>query len=211
MQLTKFTHACLRLEKDGVVLVVDPGNFSESEALDGADAVIITHGHADHLDVDKITKAYATNPDLVVLAPADAAEQLAPLGSAVTVVAAGERHEVAGFHLATYGGEHATIVEGYPVPQNVGYLIDGSLYYPGDSFFVPQGVEVRTLMAPASAPWMKIAETIAFVRAIQPQRVHPTHDAILSDAGRGMVDSWFERAGGSDYARLPIGQPVDLD
>ena len=39
MMLTKFTHACVRLEKDGKVLVFDPGNFSEADrALAGADA-----------------------------------------------------------------------------------------------------------------------------------------------------------------------------
>ena len=56
---------------------------------------------------------------------------------------------------------------------------------------------------------MKIAETIAFVRAVQPERVHPTHDALLSDLGRGIVDAWFERAGGADFSRLPIGEAVD--
>ena len=115
---------------------------------------------------------------------------------------------MAGFSVATFGGEHATIVEGFPVPPNVGYLVDDALYYPGDSFFVPD-VAVETLLAPASAPWMKMAETIAFVRAIQPHRVHPTHDAVLSDIGRSMVDAWFERAGGAPYRRLPIGEPVE--
>jgi hypothetical protein len=90
----------------------------------------------------------------------------------------------------------------------VGYLVDDALYYPGDSFVVP-GVAVETLLAPASAPWLKIAETIAFVREVQPVRVHPTHDAVLSDVGRAMVDAWFERAGGADFSRLPIGQAVE--
>lgn len=208
MKITKFTHACVRLERDGSVLVIDPGNFSEPEAVDGADAVIITHNHADHLEPVTIMSAYEKNPDLRVLAPADALELLSDLGDAVTAVATGERHDVAGFAVATYGGEHATIVEGFQVPQNVGYLVDDSLYYPGDSFAAP-GVAVETLFAPASAPWMKIAETIAFVRAVQPERAHPTHDAILNNMGRALVDAWFERAGGAEFSRLPIGEPVN--
>ena len=115
---------------------------------------------------------------------------------------------MAGFAVATYGGEHATIVEGFPVPQNVGYLVDDALYYPGDSFVVP-GVAVETLLAPASAPWMKVAETIGFVRAIAPARVHPTHDALLSEAGQRTVDAWFERATNADFSRLPIGETVE--
>ena len=46
MKLTKYTHACVRLEKESGVLVLDPGTFSESaEALAGADAVLVTHEH----------------------------------------------------------------------------------------------------------------------------------------------------------------------
>src|SRR3712207_6911077 len=44
VRVTKFTHSCLRLEGDGV-LVVDPGAFSERSALEGADAVLVTHEH----------------------------------------------------------------------------------------------------------------------------------------------------------------------
>jgi L-ascorbate metabolism protein UlaG (beta-lactamase superfamily) len=209
MKIRKFTHACVRLEHNGGVLVIDPGNFSEPEAVDGADAVIITHKHPDHLEPATIRAAYRANPDLRVLAPADAVELLADLGSSVTAVAAGERHEVAGFAVATYGGEHATIVAGFPVPQNVGYLVDDALYYPGDSFAAPD-VEVDTLLVPASAPWMKIAEAIDFVRAVAPRRAHPTHDALLSDAGKQTVDAWFERATSAQFSRLPLGQATAL-
>ncbi|HEX2248523.1 MAG TPA: MBL fold metallo-hydrolase, partial [Arthrobacter sp.] len=46
MLLTKFTHSCVRLERDGQVLVLDPGNLSEvDQALDGAGTVLITHEH----------------------------------------------------------------------------------------------------------------------------------------------------------------------
>lgn len=51
MRLTKYTHACVRLEHDGRVLVIDPGIWSEPVALTGADAVLVTHEHADHLDI----------------------------------------------------------------------------------------------------------------------------------------------------------------
>ena len=42
MRITKYSHSCLRVEGDGV-LVVDPGVFSERSALDGVDAVLVTH------------------------------------------------------------------------------------------------------------------------------------------------------------------------
>ena len=50
MLITKFTHSCVRLEKAGRVLVIDPGMWSEAGALLGADAVLVTHEHVDHVD-----------------------------------------------------------------------------------------------------------------------------------------------------------------
>ena len=53
MRLIKYAHACVRVEDDGAVLVIDPGAFTEPAALDGVDAVLITHEHFDHLDVER--------------------------------------------------------------------------------------------------------------------------------------------------------------
>ena len=43
MRITKFGHACVRVEYAGTTLVIDPGVFTQPEALTGADAVLITH------------------------------------------------------------------------------------------------------------------------------------------------------------------------
>lgn len=79
MLLTKFTHSCVRLEKDGAVLVIDPGTFSEvEEALAGAGTVLVTHVHADHYDADRLVAALAASPGLTVYAPRQVVEELAP-------------------------------------------------------------------------------------------------------------------------------------
>ena len=54
MRITKFGHSCVRLEHDGRVVVLDPGMFTDAEALDGADAVVITHEHPDHYLADHL-------------------------------------------------------------------------------------------------------------------------------------------------------------
>ena len=56
MRLTKYTHACVRLERDGSVLVIDPGIWSEPHALLGTHAVLVTHEHCDHLYWDHIDR-----------------------------------------------------------------------------------------------------------------------------------------------------------
>ena len=50
LTLSTWGHACVRIERDGRRLVLDPGAFSDPAALDGADAVLITHAHPDHVD-----------------------------------------------------------------------------------------------------------------------------------------------------------------
>ncbi|HXO14185.1 MAG TPA: MBL fold metallo-hydrolase [Mycobacterium sp.] len=47
MRITKLGHSCVRLEKDGAVLVIDPGVWTDAAAaLAGAAAVMITHEQA---------------------------------------------------------------------------------------------------------------------------------------------------------------------
>ncbi|MEO3888091.1 MBL fold metallo-hydrolase [Nonomuraea sp. B5E05] len=57
MKVTKFTHACVRVEHEGRRLVIDPGTWSEPSALDGADAVLVTHEHGAHADVLRLLGA----------------------------------------------------------------------------------------------------------------------------------------------------------
>src|SRR4051812_4394562 len=182
MRLVKYTHACVRLEKDGGVLVIDPGAFSEAgTALEGADAVVITHEHPDHLDADALKAAAAANPDLTVLTNPELATTL-DVGVRVTPVAAGDEVTAAGFALRGYGSRHAHIHGDLPDLANIGVLVDEELYYPGDSWALP-GVPVQTLLLPTSAPWVKVGEAIDFALAVRPERAFSTHDAMLNEIG----------------------------
>ena len=60
--LTKKFHACVRLEKGGRTLVLDPGGFGEEDAAVGADAVLVTHEHPDHFDEGRLRTAMEANP-----------------------------------------------------------------------------------------------------------------------------------------------------
>jgi L-ascorbate metabolism protein UlaG (beta-lactamase superfamily) len=194
VQLTKFTHACVRLESDGRVLVIDPGVWSEPEALDGAHAVLVTHEHADHVDVDQLA-----GRGLPVFAPADADIP----GLEFTAVTSGERFTAAGFAVTAVGGRHALIYDGLPDCANLGYLVDG-VYHPGDSLHVP-AEPVDTLLVPAHGSWMKLVEAIDFARAVAPRRAVPVHDAQLNERGLGSVNAWFAERAGCAYAYLSPG------
>lgn len=210
MQITKFTHSCLRIEGDGV-LVVDPGGFSERSALTGADAVLITHEHPDHLDVEAVTEAVRQRPGLKVFVHPDVLPKTEDFAAAVTTVEPGAEFQAAGFTVRAVGGQHAVIHPDLPRIANVGYLIsDGTanLYHPGDSYHVPEGTTVETLFVPLHAPWAKVSETIDFVRTVRPERAFALHDGLLNDNAFGIYQGLMDRLSGTTYARLAPGSTI---
>jgi L-ascorbate metabolism protein UlaG (beta-lactamase superfamily) len=207
MRLVKYSHSCVRLEGDGV-LVIDPGGFSEPAALDGVDAVLITHEHPDHLNLDALTEKLAGRPEVRIFTHAEVLPKLGDLASVTTTVDSGEEFTAAGFGVRAYGGRHAVIHPDFPSVANLGYLVDGSVYHPGDSFDVPADATVDTLFVPVSAPWLKAAESIEFVRAVKPRRAFALHDALLNQNGYGLVDGLMTRLSGAEYRRLGAGESV---
>ncbi len=210
MRLIKYTHACVRVESDAAVLVIDPGSFTERVALDGVDAVLITHEHVDHLNVDALADELGKRPAVRVFTHPAVAAKLEALAGAVTTVASGDEFEAAGLQVKAYGGWHAEIHPDVPRVPNLGFLVGDSLYHPGDSFDVPEGATVDTLFVPISGPWLKISEAVEFVRAVAPRRAFALHDWLLSEAGFAVTDANMAKLSRCDYARLASGAQVSL-
>jgi len=213
VKLTKFNHSCVRLEDGSNTLVIDPGSFSTpADALTGADGVLITHEHADHVDVDALLAAAAGHTDLRVWAPASLAGSLAPLGERFTAVGVGEEFDAVGFGVSTVGGQHALIHPLVPIVTNVGYVVNELLYHPGDSFIVPPK-PVDTVLVPIHAPWSKVGEVIDFVIATKAKQSFQIHDGLLNAIGLGMVEGMATRfAGvyGSSFSHLDATDSVEL-
>jgi len=202
-RITKYQHACFIVSKAGKSVIVDPGEWSDDFASpQGVVAVIITHEHADHCDAAKLAEITSDNPDVTIFAHPSVVAQLGDLPTQAVIV--GEVVTTGGFSLQFVGGEHARIDSSIPAIANLGVIIDNDLYYPGDSFAVPE-TPIKTLALPVSAPWMKLSEAADFVRAVKPETVFPTHDAILSDKGKQLVDRMLGaicQQLGATYTRL---------
>ncbi|RIV39520.1 MBL fold metallo-hydrolase [Micromonospora radicis] len=208
MRLTKYAHSCLRVEHDGGVLVVDPGVFSDpAVALDGVDAVLITHEHPDHVDVEAVDRQLARRP-FAIHGPAALAGTLGDAAEVLHPVSPGESFTAAGVPVRAYGGRHAVIHPDIPVVDNLGYLLADVAYHPGDSLVVPD-VPVDTLFAPIHAPWSKFSEVVDFIRAVAPRRVFALHDALLNERGHAVLDRQYTALSGSDYQRLEPGSRID--
>jgi L-ascorbate metabolism protein UlaG (beta-lactamase superfamily) len=212
MRLTKFGHACIRLDGHGSTLVIDPGGFSEDASVANADAILITHEHPDHFIEDRVRAAAAANPGLQIWTVAAVAESLTGLGSQVHVVGDGDAFTAAGFEVEAHGILHAEIHPEIPRIKKTGFLIDQRLFHPGDALTVPDK-PIETLMLPLHAPWSRTAELIDWVREVAPGRAFAVHDGALNAIGLALVGGLLGDRGpgiGTEYRRLEPLEQVDL-
>ncbi|MEU7026312.1 MBL fold metallo-hydrolase [Streptomyces sp. NPDC046275] len=210
MKLTKNTHACVRLEKDGRTLVIDPGMFTEEDAALGADVLLVTHEHPDHFDEGRLRAALDGNPAAELWTLRSVAERLtAAFPGRVHTVGDGDAFEAGGFDVQVHGELHAVIHPDIPRITNVGFLVDGAVFHPGDALTVP-GRPVETLFLPVMAPWNKISEVIDYVREVKPARAYDIHDALLTDLARPIYDRQIGALGGTDHRRLAPGDSAEI-
>lgn len=209
MRLTKLGHACVRIGDGTTEVVIDPGMFSGPDVLDGADAVLITHEHPDHYEVANLRGSDA--PIYTIGAVAARIREEAPdVAERVRVVRPEQRLTVGTVGVRVIGELHAVIHPDLPRFNNSGYLldVDGTrVFHPGDALTGP-GEDVDVLLAPVSAPWMKVSEGIDFARSVGAARNVAIHDRVYSAMGLAVADTHFGRilgAAGADYTRLEDG------
>lgn len=201
MDLIRYSHSCVRIERAGRALVIDPGIWSEPRALLGADAVLVTHEHADHIDVLRLAGLRVP-----IYAPAGADIPRVD----VIEVQPGQTFTAAGFTVTAVGGRHAPVRPGQVTCPNLGYMVEGTVYHPGDALHVPTG-PVDTVLVPMQASWLKTTEVIDFIQAIAPRLALGIHDAQINDRGRASINGWLDRHAGTDYRWLPPQSSLVVD
>lgn len=180
MKITKYEHACLDIEENGKHLIIDPGKFSISyHPTADIEAVVITHMHSDHFDPSKIREILSVNPEAIIFAPKQVSERSD--GLVIEYVVHDSGINIGEFRLEFCGGDH----ELYEDTQNIGVIVNGTLYYPGDSYS-PPCKPITILAAPASAPWLRVPDAATFIKDTKPQKVFPMHNAVLSEIGESI-------------------------
>jgi len=191
VQLTKQGHSCIRLDKGGPILVIDPGGYTEPGAVEGVAAVLITHEHPDHFNEGHVRAALDANPAAEIWTLAAVAAQLsAAYPGRVHKVGHGDTFSAAGFEVQVHGELHAVI-------------------HPGDALTVPEQ-PVETLLLPINAPWCKVSESADYVREVRPKRVIDIHDALLAELGVGLYGRVLATLTGTDPQHLGSGEAQEL-
>jgi len=213
MRLTKFGHSCLLVEEGGARVLLDPGSYSDGfERLEGLTAVCLTHQHPDHLDRDRLRQLLDRNPGVRVVSDEGSAKPLGEAGAEVEVVHHGDELGLGGLGVTVLGRDHAVIHPDVPVVPNVGYLVGGRLFHPGDAFTDP-GRPVEVLAVPAGAPWLKLAEAVDYLRRVGPRVAVPVHEKVLSERGLAIHYRQLEQLGGRGGSRFQVlddGRPLEL-
>lgn len=213
MRITKFGHACVRIESASTTVVLDPGGWSEREAVDGASAVLVTHEHPDHLDPDNLRATDAPVYTIAAVAK-QIAEQAPEVSERVTVVAPGDSLDV-GAPVTVLGKKHAVIHPELQHFDNSGYLLEiegRRIFHPGDALSErPEDLDL--LLLPVHAPWNKISEVIDYGRAVGAPLSVAIHDGLLNERGLALVQRQLSGMLGEreqEYLRLEPGQEIPL-
>ena len=216
MRLTHLGHACLLVETGGQRILIDPGVYSPGIVdATGLDVILVTHQHADHVDLQRLPALLEANPQATLYAEPQAAAALAEAGIASQHTVAGEPLSFGRVQITPVGEKHALINEALPRIGNLGVVLrcegEPTLFHPGDAYDGEPG-HVDILAVPLSAPWAASRDTVAFARRIQPRIVVPIHDVLLSDIGRKLYLSQLQSLGpqSMDLRDLSDGAPVDF-
>lgn len=199
MEITRFGHAAVLIEVADSRILVDPGMFSSDHAfaLEGLEAIVLTHQHPDHIDLDRGPGLVAANPAAVLISDPESSATLA-FGTWLPN-SHGLVTEVGGATVTGVGAQHAVIVPALARVANVGVLItapdEPTLFLAGDTYeYVPDGVDV--LGVPLAAPWAKVSETVDFVQRVGPRVMFPVHDCTIADVAYGMYWGHVSTYGG---------------
>lgn len=209
MKITKLEHSGLAIEKGGEILVCDPVEFTqELPDFHNVVAIVITHKHSDHLQPEVLARVLQDNPEAKVFTTIDAAPSI----NDAIAIRNGDTYNVGGFKLDFFGKDHAAIIPGQIPCENIGVIVDDRIVNPGDSFDLPN-MKPEILFVPISAPWLKISESIDFIKKVRPRIVIPDHDALLSELGRTISNSWMKKSCdsvGANFTHLKPRGSIEL-
>lgn len=210
MKITKYEHACLDITEKNTRVIIDPGEFSTSLTdFSAVNAVVITHIHGDHFNPETLKNIISQNPAVRIFTTSQVVSEF-PDHTEKAII--NQPAQVGDMTLEFFGEDHAEIDPQTPVDQNVGVLVNQKLYYPGDSFMECDKA-FNALAVPASAPWLRVGQTIPLIKNSQCKQVFPTHNALLSEIGQQTTNAWlkkFSERSGKSFTYLKPGEFITI-
>lgn len=218
MRITKFGHSCLFIEEGEARILIDPGSYVFKDApikpedLPECNVLLLTHEHPDHTDPEAIKKLHGSHSmehgATLILTNAGVQKVLAASGIKSEVLARGETRTVHGVTIRAVVCDHGHIADHFPRVENIGFLIGGRLFHPGDCVAPSEEVCAEILAVPVVAPWMASRDGLEFVKKVKPRFAIPIHDAIV----KWPETPWYKifetglKDTGTEFIPLKIGE-----
>lgn len=207
MRVTSYGQSCLLVETDeGTRLLLDPGSITTARTdlrgLGTIDAVLLTHEHADHVDVGAVEGLLDAH--VPVYANASTRTLFDP-DAPVTVVAGGEAFAAAGVPVVAYDVPHMPMVDGTPGPPNLAYVVDGRLLHPGDARELV-GIAAEILAVPIAGPSTSCHLAYLMAKAVGATTIIPIHHEVFP----GNPALFADKAGLEGVVVLDHGASVDV-
>lgn len=179
MKITKFGHSCLLIEEGGVKILIDPGAYSTMQNYaKNVDAILITHEHGDHFNLDSLEIIINNNPGVKIYTNSGVGKILQEKNIKFELLEDGQKTEIKGVVVEGVGKTHALIYPGVPSIKNTGYFITNRLFCPGDALTNPnRPVEILALLV--NSPWLSTVQAIDYAKKIKPKISFPVHDGQL--------------------------------
>jgi len=180
MNIRWLGHASFLIRTRGKRIYIDPyaGDYSEK-----GDVVLVTHGHGDHCDLEKLSMA--RQPETLILTSGPCKEVIPP--DNVRAMAPGDEVEVDGITVHAVEAYNfrrfrSPGVPYHPEGTQVGFILESEgkrIYHAGDSDHLPsmkelQGVNLALLPIMGRAT-MDVDEAVEAALAIHPEMAMPMH------------------------------------
>jgi len=180
MKLKWLGHASFLLKAGGKKIYIDPyvGDYTEK-----ADAVLISHGHGDHCDLEKLSMI--RTPETVIYTSTACAEGIPP-GNIVTM-SPGEKKDINGITVHAVEAYNfkrfrSPGVPFHPEGTQIGFVVESEgkrIYHAGDSDYLPSMNEMGditlALLPIMGRAVMDVDEAVEAAIGVEPEMVMPMH------------------------------------
>jgi L-ascorbate metabolism protein UlaG (beta-lactamase superfamily) len=185
LTIRPINHATLALGFVGKTILVDPVGPAERYAgLPAPDAILITHEHSDHFNVETLTALAGGRAIEIVASPGVFDKLPAPLKASATRLANGETGTVLGLPVEALPAHNITPERLRYHPRGLcnGYVVRfgaSRVYISGDTEDIPEMRALRDIAVaflPMNMPYtMTGAQAAEAARAFRPRIVYPFH------------------------------------
>jgi L-ascorbate metabolism protein UlaG (beta-lactamase superfamily) len=183
MKITKYAQSTVAIEHEGKKVLIDPGNYNfepgrlSREDFKDVDALIVTHKHADHFDLDAVKAIYAQSKP-AILTTKELAEVMTTAGVPASLLTVGQVIEIAGFRIEGVRADH--VVRG-EVIDVFGIVVDADkkrVYHTSDTTYFddkPSDVDIVFVPINNRGVAMDFDDAARFVRELSPRIAVPVH------------------------------------